>query len=147
MKLDTKSVGNIGEKIAMKYLELKEWLVVSQNFAKQFGEIDLVAITTDKTLVFIEVKTMFSRPGGLMPEDQLSSAKLKKLKRIAQFFVNQHPELIDEDKGWRIDLVAVLLERADPAHEGEAQRNPAAQNPAKTKTKWKAKIRHYEGIG
>jgi len=107
-------LGKQGEDFACKYLVDKGFQIIDRNFRRQWGEIDIVARARDKTLVFVEVKTMknfFSQ--GLRPEDQLTSAKLKKLQRIALLYANSHAELIDKRRGWRIDLIALTKIGAD----------------------------------
>jgi hypothetical protein len=44
-----------------------------------------------------------------MPEDSANFEKVQKMRRIAQFFASKNSALISEDKGWRIDLVAMVL--------------------------------------
>ena len=46
---------------------------------------------------------------GLQSEDNFSKAKEFKTKKAAEMFAGKHPELIDESRGWRIDLVTVCL--------------------------------------
>lgn len=47
---------------------------------------------------------------GILPEDNLTSAKLNKLKRTASLYAGSHPELVDDEKGWQIDLLAITLD-------------------------------------
>ena len=105
-------VGKIGEDIAHDYLKKKGYRTLARNYRKKYGEIDIIAVAPDKTLVFVEVKTMTASTHGegLIPEDQMSSAKLRKSKRISQIFAASHQDLIREDKGWRIDLLSILIE-------------------------------------
>ena len=105
-------IGRSGESIACAYLVKKGYKTVDRNFKRKFGEIDIIARANDKTLVFCEVKTMVKKQGipeQLIPEDNLTFRKAEKMKRIAQFFAAKYPDLIDDDKGWRIDLVVVVL--------------------------------------
>jgi len=70
-------------------------------------------------LIFVEVKTMTGNGGaGIQPEDQLTQAKLAKLKRTACLYAGHYPELVNDDKGWRIDLVALTIsgENCDIKH-------------------------------
>ena len=53
-----KSVGSTGEDIACGYLAHKKYKILDRNYRTTFGEIDIVAKAPDKTLVFVEVKTM-----------------------------------------------------------------------------------------
>lgn len=108
-----RGTGKEGETTAEDFLVKQGWKVLARNYRKKWGEIDIVAKAPDKTLVFVEVKTL--RQSGnpasdlLIPEDNLTQAKLSKLKRICQGFANERKELVHETRGWRIDLVAVLL--------------------------------------
>jgi Holliday junction resolvase-like predicted endonuclease len=45
----------------------------------------------------------------IMPEENLTAAKLKKLQRTAQLYVGHNQELVDDKMGWRIDLIAITL--------------------------------------
>ncbi|MEK7162938.1 MAG: YraN family protein [Patescibacteria group bacterium] len=100
-------LGNFGENLACGYLVNNGYKIIDRNFRKPWGEIDIIAKAPDKTLVFIEVKTMEESSEGLKPEDQLTSSKLQKLKRTASLYAGHRQELIDNEKGWRIDLIAI----------------------------------------
>ena len=111
--------GKTGEDLACDYLKRKSYKILERNHRQKWGELDIITIAPDKTLVFVEVKTlrMFhvkqygndSAIAALLPEENLTKAKLEKVKRTSQMFADQHPELIKEDKGWRIDLIAITL--------------------------------------
>jgi len=112
------NVGKTGENKACEYLENKGYRIIDRNYREKFGEIDIIAVSRDLTLVFVEVKTIDKsgksaihlpdgQIAGLEPEDNLTKSKLMKLKRICQMFSAKHPELIDEKRGWRIDLLAL----------------------------------------
>lgn len=107
------TIGKLGEDIACDYLKKKGYRILGRNYREKYGEIDIVATAPDKTLVFVEVKTMTapSSSEGLAPEDQMSSAKLKKSRRIAQIFVSSHSDLVSEDRGWQLDLLAISMNR------------------------------------
>ena len=57
----------------------------------------------------MEAKTVSE--GEIQPEDQLTKAKLKKLKRAACLYAGHYPEKISEKAGWRIDLLAITMKR------------------------------------
>lgn len=104
--------GQIGEEAACGYILNKGWRILKRNHQERADEIDIIAISNQRTLIFCEVKTLIKRwdpTVGLMPEDNLSALKLRKISRACQIFVGKHPELIDSDKGWQIDLFAVDL--------------------------------------
>lgn len=103
-------IGKKGEKIAKIYIERKGYKLIEINYRQKFGEIDIITRAPDKTLIFIEVKTvLINERVGLTPEDNITTRKLHIVKRTANFFAAKYPELIDEDKGWRIDLIAIDL--------------------------------------
>ena len=107
-------LGKFGEDIACDFLIENGYKIIDRNFRKPWGELDIVAKAPDKTLTFVEVKTVRKFDGGLNPEDQLTQSKLQKLKRTASLYAGHRPELIDERKGWRIDLIALTIEGDSP---------------------------------
>jgi len=106
-------IGKIGESIAESFLKKLGHTIITKNYRKPWGEIDIISKSPDKTLTFIEVKAIKSNKenpaisAGLTPEDNLTKSKLMKLKKICEEFANQNPSLINEKKGWQIDLVAI----------------------------------------
>ena len=122
--MDKQSLGQIGENLACEYLVNKRYKVIERNYRTKWDEIDIICKAKDETLVFVEVKTLQGNPGGLMPEDNLTAAKYRKISRACQVFAAKGGDLVKENKGWRIDLVAVSLD-----------------NEGKTK-----EIRHYENV-
>lgn len=104
-------LGKSGEEYAANYLISLGFKILHRNVRERFGELDIVARDADGVLVLVEVKTM--NPGDLFPEDQMSKAKISKLKRMAEFFANSHPELITEKNGWRIDVLCLTKKEKD----------------------------------
>ena len=101
-------VGQTGEDIVAKELKTKGYRILERNYLKPWGELDIVAIAPDRTLVFVEVKTL-QESQDFTPEKSLSPAKLVKLQRIAQLYAGFNEKHVDEQMGWRIDLAAVTL--------------------------------------
>lgn len=102
------SLGKEGEEFACEYLTRKGYKILERNFRKPWGELDIVARAPDRTLVFVEVKTMRdSGPEGLEPEDQMSPAKRRKFTRVAMLYAGSHENFIDDKKGWRMDVIAL----------------------------------------
>ncbi|MDO8470135.1 MAG: YraN family protein [bacterium] len=107
------TLGREGEDIAAAYLVQKGFHIVTRNDRRRWGELDIVAVAPDRTLVFVEVKTM--RPGRLKPEDQLSKGKLRRFATAAGLYAGIHQELARPDRGWRMDAIAVII-----PHDGAA---------------------------
>jgi putative endonuclease len=106
---EKENLGKQGEEIACGYLVGKGYKILERNFKKSWGELDIVALAPDKTLVFVEVKTS-SQSSDFKPEEQMTLAKIEKFKKIATFYANSNPELIEDKKGWRLDLIAIILD-------------------------------------
>lgn len=110
-------IGQLGENIACEYLVENNFKVIERNFRQKWGEIDIIVKAPDKTLVFVEVKTVRgveklrteNDDKHISAEDQLTATKLTKLQRIASLYANHNQDLINDEKGWRIDLLALTL--------------------------------------
>ncbi len=128
-------IGKLGEDIACRYLVDKHYKVLDKNYRQKWGEIDIITKSPDKTLVFCEVKTMsqLSHPLDntlsystgmvrqaqplsnerlapfLKPEDQMTQKKLQSIQRTASLYAGKYFDLVDDKKGWRIDLIAITL--------------------------------------
>ena len=110
--------------MAAEYLIKQGFKIIDRNYSKPWGEIDIICQAPDKTLVFVEVKTVrqygdnSANNPQLMAEDQLTKSKFAKLIRTASLYSGQNEKLIIENKGWRIDLIALTFnnERVDIKH-------------------------------
>lgn len=101
-------LGKEGENIAGEYLEKKGYKILERNWKRQFGELDIIALSPEKTLVFAEVKTMGYFSGGFTPENQMTGEKMRKFKKAASVYASSHSKLINEEKGWRCDCLTLL---------------------------------------
>ncbi|MEE8131836.1 MAG: YraN family protein [Candidatus Paceibacterota bacterium] len=109
-------LGKFGENTACQHLIKKGYKILERNFRKPWGELDIIAKAPDKTLVFIEVKAVSGVNGnlnGIQPEEQLTKTKLRKFRRTASLYAGHLPEKIDDEKGWRIDLLALTITPKD----------------------------------
>lgn len=105
-----KNLGDSGERMAAMFLEQRGYKIITRNWRSptRAGEMDLIAEDADG-LAFIEVR---ARRGDAMgaPEESLTPRKRKRLIQVAQEFLAEHAEYADHT--WRIDLVAIELDRA-----------------------------------
>lgn len=108
-------IGQFGENFACEYLVKQGYKIIERNFRQKWGEIDIIAKAPDKTLVFVEVKTVQSvnQPTNVSAEEQLTRSKLQKLQRTASLYAGHNQDLIDDNKGWRIDLVTLTIDKKD----------------------------------
>lgn len=108
--MDKQNTGKTGEDLACEYLVQKGYKILKRNYREKWDEIDIIAKDKRQTIVFVEVKTFAGAlVGGLTPEDNMTAAKLKKIRRACQAFAAKNEDLIDDRRGWRIDLVAIEL--------------------------------------
>jgi len=106
------AIGQLGEKIAQKYLENRKFRFVERNFRKKWGELDIV-MQKDDVLHFIEVKAgsfHTSVPKGeesYRPEDHMHFHKKTRMKRIIQSYLLE--KKVSPLQEWTIDLVVVHI--------------------------------------
>jgi putative endonuclease len=102
-----KDTGNLGEKLARDFLAKRGYQTLETNYRCKEGEVDIIARDGD-CLVFIEVRTKSSRQFGT-PEESITATKKERLKAIAGRYQETH---IDLPSSWRIDVVAIELDRS-----------------------------------
>ncbi len=98
----------LGEEKASLYLKRNKFHILTRNFRKRYGEIDIVAIDAslkEKALVFVEVKTRRSNSFG-NPLEGITLWKLKTLIKTAEYYKMTHRNLPDT---MRIDAISVSL--------------------------------------
>jgi putative endonuclease len=100
-------LGDRGEHLAESYLVDHGYEPVARNYSCAAGEVDLVCRAGD-VLVFVEVKTRRGIAFGI-PEEAVTPAKIAHIAAAAQHYLAEH-EL--DSLPWRIDVVAVQLDRA-----------------------------------
>lgn len=102
-----RSLGHFGEVVAEGHLRRSGYKIVARNWRCQLGEIDLIA-REGGDWVFVEVRTRRNRHCGT-PEESLTRTKQRRLLLLGQTFLQERNL---EDVSWRIDLVAVEVDRA-----------------------------------
>ena len=105
-----KQLGDYGETLAARYLENKGYIIIDVNWHCASGELDIIARQHD-TIVFVEVKTQNARRS----DNVLSNITPKKQERLIKSvyeYLDQHGL---EDAVWRIDAIAVRLQKGKTA--------------------------------
>lgn len=111
---DRKEAGKIGEQIAADFLKKRGFRIVARNFSKPWGEIDIIA-EKGGILRFVEVKTLTFRylpdvsreNNHYRPEEQAHSAKLKRVARTAEMYMNAN----NDQREYQIDVIGVFLDK------------------------------------
>jgi putative endonuclease len=100
----TQDLGRSGEDIACRYLQGKRYEILARGFRMFRGETDIVA-RDGETLVFVEVKARADESHG-RPEESVTPAKQRQIRRIAQGFLLEHPA---PGVDCRFDVIAILF--------------------------------------
>ncbi len=97
--------GMRGEQLAARALRDRGDTVLTAGFRTQLGETDIISLTKDKTLCFVEVKTR--SPGGMFPPaDAVDREKQARLVNNAAAYV----KAVKLDyRAVRFDIVEVIL--------------------------------------
>jgi putative endonuclease len=103
-----RDTGILGEKLAKDYLKKRGYRIRETNYRCPEGEVDIIAKHKDY-LVFIEVKTRRSLEFG-SPEESITANKKARLRAVAAHYQQAHDRL---PQLWRIDVVAIELDRKD----------------------------------
>lgn len=115
----SKLVGDKGESIACEYLVKKEYEILGRNYRIKFGEIDIIArkksklfrsllFGGDKTIHFIEVKTIIGNEKNFFPEEKVDRRKRQKLRRLAEIWLDKNK--FPQDQPCQIDVIGVIMD-------------------------------------
>jgi putative endonuclease len=103
-------LGRWGEKRSEKFLKRKGLKTLTRNFSCKTGEIDLVMVDSDGTLVFVEVKTRANE--GFSPsESAVTKAKKTRMLRAVRYFLATNNI---ENRPFRFDVVTIVLGEKGP---------------------------------
>ena len=102
------TTGRIGESLAAQALTQRGYEVIERNWRCARGEIDIVACDGD-CWAFVEVKTRHGHVNEY-PEEAVDERKTKRITRLARIYLAEHDL---ERVSWRIDVVAIELDRAN----------------------------------
>ena len=102
-------IGALGEDFVAKYLVSKNYEILDRNWRIKEGEIDLVAISENGVVVFIEVKTRTSITFG-HPLEAITRDRAYRLQRLALAWLTVHHRWGFE---YRIDAAAVLISKGE----------------------------------
>jgi len=96
-------LGKRGEAAAARFLKRRGYKIVSRGQQLRGGELDLVAVDRDRTIVFVEVKTRETDEAG-HPAEAVDDAKQRRLSRLAVTFLKRHGLL---EYPARFDVIAI----------------------------------------
>ena len=102
----TIALGKRGEEAACRYLQRSGYEIVARNWRCVFGEVDIIAVDGDGTIVFVEVKTRRSSNAGF-PEEAVTKEKRHRYERIAMSYMAQADW--NEEHAVRFDAIAICV--------------------------------------
>jgi len=108
MSAGRQAFGELGERIAERWLRRRGWRVVQRRFRSGHRDIDLV-VERDGTVVFVEVKARRGAEFG-GPVQAVNYRKRKQLERSAYVWIDRHGR---EAESYRFDVIGVLLDGAE----------------------------------
>ena len=105
MSTARQAFGELGERIAERWLRRQGWRVVNRRFRNGRRDIDLV-MELDGTVAFVEVKARKGDDFG-GPVAAVNWRKQKELTKSAQVWVDRHGQSL---QAYRFDVVGVLVD-------------------------------------
>ena len=103
--MKTKTIGDIGEEYAVNYLKKHRYKILSRNYRKRFGEIDIIA-EKKGTVAFVEVKTRHENP-LTRPFEAVDTKKQEKIYMTSLAYIYEN----DLDCQYRFDVCEVYVNR------------------------------------
>ena len=104
-----RQLGNRGEELAAKRYEALGWQVLHRNWHPKGlelrGELDLI-VAKGSLLAVVEVKTLRRSGSFGTPQDQVTNAKQRRIKKLTQALLVSFSEL--RDSFVRFDVAAVI---------------------------------------
>lgn len=98
-------IGRQGEALAQAYLHKNMYKKYASNVRLGRDEIDIISYDpTEKTLVFVEVKTRSRYDADFLPTLGITSRKKRAMRRAAWKWMAQQ----GYDAPWRIDIILVI---------------------------------------
>ena len=102
---DIKLLGKWGERRCEKFLRKKGLKTLTRNYAGKAGEIDLIMVDSDRSIVFVEVKTRTDEEFA-PTESVITKPKMDRMAKTARYFLSAHD--ID-NRPYRFDVVTVTI--------------------------------------
>ena len=98
--------GKYAEDIAKNFLLNKGYDIISQNYFKRYGEIDIIA-REKEVIVFVEVKSLYSE-GFIEINETISKLKRMRLINLANMWIWEYYKRNNIE--FRIDFVGIVFE-------------------------------------
>ncbi len=117
-------IGQIGENLAVKHLKKEKYQIIERNYREKWGEIDIIA-KKKNVYTFIEVKTIAykcfpqSQNPYLLPEDQMTTKKIKNLNKTILFYLNKNKI----NNFYQLDLITIKIDKTNKKYKLKHYKN------------------------
>lgn len=121
----TAEIGQIAEIFVAQWLTEQRWQIIAQRWHCRWGELDLVMLTPDRSVSFVEVK---ARSRGNWDADGLlaiTATKQNKLVRAAQAFLSAQPQWAELPCRFDVAIVYAQPRQRTPSPDQAAARDEA----------------------
>jgi putative endonuclease len=108
------NTGEIGEQLVATWLVQQQSTILKRNWSCRLGELDLIAMTPDRTIALVEVKTRSTYNWDIDGLLAISPSKRRKLWKTAELFIMTHTQWADFP--YRFDVALVSHSAAPPSH-------------------------------
>ena len=103
--MHNRELGMAGEEVAVAALRESEYVIVDRTWRCKAGEVDVVALSPDRVLAFVEVKTRSNHRHG-RPSEAITMKKLGRMRRVMGAWLHEH-QAVPTHRGIRLDLISV----------------------------------------
>jgi putative endonuclease len=100
---NTRAKGTSAEDLAAEYLTDRKYKIIERNYRVRKGEIDCIAVDSDGTLVFVEVKSARTGSCG-HPFFWVDTAKQRTITKVARWYLAEHGIT---SRACRFDVIAL----------------------------------------
>lgn len=110
--LTARQLGELGEQYTAAWLETQGWRTLDRNWRSRFGELDVVSLTPEHVIVFVEVKTRRTLRYGV-PQEAVTDTKQSNLRHAAVQWLME-PEHRFAHNGVRFDVITIVVRGGVP---------------------------------
>lgn len=113
MKDTRREKGVAGEERAAAYLKQQGFIILNRNWRTRSGEIDIIAMSSQDVLVFVEVKTL---PGGdaQVLAHELNKKKQQRITETAKCFLLNNRQY--SNSSVRFDVIVIDMPGVEPVY-------------------------------
>ena len=100
--------------MAADLLRKKGYQILDQNNSTKWGELDLIVVKNN-VLIFVEVKLKTTEDYGT-PEEMIGKNKLAQVKKTAEMYLLNNPDIAKKFDRYQIDAVCIVEESERITH-------------------------------